>query len=352
VASASRLIWRVFQEQWPGRSWLVTLDASAPGTAGVPARLGFGARLAFAQALGSCAWICYSHLSVALVQSYLPGPARRPYAVFLHGIEAWRPLSARQRRVLEGATLILANSPYTARRMAKAHPWIGPIAEAGLALADDPSLETSPPPAGACARDVLIVGRLSSDERYKGHDQLLDAWPAVIARVPDARLVIVGTGDDEPRLKQKAIDLGLRTAVVFTGFASPDDLQSAYRRAAVFAMPSRNEGFGLVYLEAMAHGLPCVGSVHDAAGDVIDDGVTGFLVDQSDCAGLAARLVQLLSDDSLRRRMGRAGQRRLRDRFSYSSFRDRFVDLCEGSFGAGPNAVLDTTAPGRASASR
>jgi phosphatidylinositol alpha-1,6-mannosyltransferase len=346
VATAARLIWKVFEEQWPDRSWLITLGGGAAGAAGMPARVDFGARLALAQAVGDCDWICFGHLSAATVQSYLPRPARRPYAVFLHGIEAWRPLSPRRRRVLEEASLLLANSRYTVRRVSEAHPWIGPIRECGLALPDDGGTHDPQWPAHGRARDVLIVGRMSADERYKGHDELLAAWPAVVAHVPDARLVIVGTGDDEARLREEALGHGLGASVAFVGFATPEELSSLYARAAVFAMPSRNEGFGLVYLEAMARGIPCIGSIHDAAADVVEDRVTGFLVDQGDGESLAARLVQLLTDDDLRRRMGCAGRQRLRDRFSYSRFRDRFVALCEASFGAGQASVIDVVSSG------
>jgi phosphatidylinositol alpha-1,6-mannosyltransferase len=103
---------------------------------------------------------------------------------------------------------------------------------------------------------------MSADERYKGHDQILDAWPVVRSRIPDARLVIVGDGDDAPRLRAKAASLGLAASVLFTGFVTEAQLAALYQKASVFAMPSREEGFGLVYLEAMARGVPCIGSIH------------------------------------------------------------------------------------------
>jgi phosphatidylinositol alpha-1,6-mannosyltransferase len=97
----------------------------------------------------------------------------------------------------------------------------------------------------------------------------------------------------------------------------------------VFALPSRGEGFGLVYLEAMAHGLPCVGSIHDAAAEIVVDGETGLLVDSSDPRALRSGLARLLADADLRHRFGAAGRRRLRAEFSYSGFRTRVRDLIE-----------------------
>jgi phosphatidylinositol alpha-1,6-mannosyltransferase len=172
---------------------------------------------------------------------------------------------------------------------------------------------------------VLIVGRMMSTERYKGHDQLLEAWPAVVAAVPRARLVCVGEGDDVERLKAKADELGVTTTTIFTGFVADGVRRSLYERAAVFAMPSRREGFGLVYLEAMAARRPCIGANHDAASEVIEDGVTGFLVDQADTRALASRIIQVLGDEDLRRRMGEAGFRRYRDEFTYESFSRRLL---------------------------
>jgi phosphatidylinositol alpha-1,6-mannosyltransferase len=342
VAAASRLMWHVLQHGWDAPCRLITLmdDGSAAEHHRLTTlvRMRFGARVAATQALGRVDWTFYNHVSVAQVQEYLPPGLRRPYVVFLHGIEVWRRLSEAHKRALAGAHLLIANSAYTARRVAHAHPWIGPIAVCPLALPmsaremarRDPKVAAS----GDRPRTVLVVGRMVSAERYKGHDQLLEAWGAVRAVHRDARLVFVGTGDDVGRLKAKARRFGHDGSVVFAGFVPAEALGACYENAAVFAMPSRNEGFGLVYLEAMAYALPCIGSIHDAAGDVIVDGSTGFLIDQGDVSALADRIVQLLSDPALAERLGANGLRRLRKHFGYEMFRDRLTGLLFDSFGS------------------
>jgi phosphatidylinositol alpha-1,6-mannosyltransferase len=181
---------------------------------------------------------------------------------------------------------------------------------------------------------VVLVARMMAEERYKGHDELLAAWPAVRAQVPEARLVFVGDGDDVDRLRTRARELGVADAVLFTGFVTDDVLGEIYRRAAVFAMPSKGDGFGLVYLEAMAHRLPCIGSIHDAAGEIISDGDTGFLVDQSDTGGIAQRLLALLRDDRRRTEMGQSGYRRWREHFTYEQFARRMMHLIESTLAA------------------
>jgi phosphatidylinositol alpha-1,6-mannosyltransferase len=346
VALVSRLLWRVFSDRWGDHGRLITLledsgplDSLDSSTA---TRLRFGTTLAGGQAFGQCPWVFYSHLSVARVQSFVPTPFRRPYGVFLHGIEAWQPLAAPQRRVLQGAALRVANSRFTADRVAEANPEAGPIAVCPLAI--EPRVRTRSgarraglPPGGDV---VLIVARMVSAEGYKGHDALLEAWPIVKTQQPDARLVCVGDGDDLPRLQQKAHALGIANETIFTGFVGDDELHAWYERAAVFAMPSRGEGFGLVYLEAMSHGLPCIGSVHDAAGEIIDDGVTGYLVNQSDPRELGAALLGLLSNRERRTQLGANGRRRFERDFSYDAFSARIVGLLEEAFPAAAVAEL------------
>jgi phosphatidylinositol alpha-1,6-mannosyltransferase len=181
-------------------------------------------------------------------------------------------------------------------------------------------------------------------ERYKGHDQVLEAWPEVVRRVNGATLVIVGDGDDLPRLKRKSAALGISASVDFTGFVSQERLSALYRDAAMLAMPSRAEGFGLVYVEAMSHGLPCIGSTHDASGEVIENGVTGYLVDQSDIGALAERMSDLLSDPDRRTEMGGRGRERFERHFTYEAYKKRLLGTLT-AFDAVPSTTLPATVP-------
>ena len=140
---------------------------------------------------------------------------------------------------------------------------------------------------------VLTVGRIAASERYKGHDVMLEAWPSVLRRVPDAEYWIVGDGDDRSRLESRARDLGIAGSVRFAGSVSPEELAVCYDRCRVFAMPARTEldgtaprgeGFGIVFLEAMAHGKPVVGPRVGAPAEFIRSGVHGLLVDPTDPA--------------------------------------------------------------------
>src|SRR6185295_10340629 len=176
---------------------------------------------------------------------------------------------------------------------------------------------------------LLLVARMASGERYKGHDQILEALPGLLATHSGARLVVAGDGDDRARLEAKAASLGLGDAVVFTGFVSEATLAELYRRCAAFVMPSRGEGFGLVYLEAMRAARPVLATRGSAAEEIVRHGETGLLVDPDDRPELTAALSLLLGDSERARRMGEAGHTRWQQEFGIERFRERLRPLLE-----------------------
>jgi phosphatidylinositol alpha-1,6-mannosyltransferase len=273
----------------------------------------------------------------------LPGLPPPRFVVFVHGIELEAARHGPRVRALRAAHRLIANSRFTADRLRAQLPDLGDRIRV-VPLCIDPArveawqvLERGQ---GAPRREpaALIVGRMWAAERGKGHDELLAAWPSVRRQVPGAELWIVGGGDDVARLEAKARELGLADAARFLGRVSDEELGSLYRRASVFAMPSRQEGFGLAWAEAMWWGLPCIGATADAAGQVIRDGETGELVPYGDVAALGRALVGLLSDPARARRMGEAGRCRAREHFGYGRFRSDLLVALELQPGGGPAA--------------
>jgi phosphatidylinositol alpha-1,6-mannosyltransferase len=172
---------------------------------------------------------------------------------------------------------------------------------------------------------VLIVGHLCST--YKGHRELIACWPRVIAAVPDAVLRIVGSGPYMESLVSDARQSPAADRILFEGFVPGTVLDALYAQATVFAMPSRGEGFGLVYIEAMRHGLPVIASMHDAAPEVVLDGRTGYTVNLDKPDELPERIIHLLKNRDTAKQLGINGQRRWAEDFCYSAFRHRFEPL-------------------------
>jgi phosphatidylinositol alpha-1,6-mannosyltransferase len=242
-------------------------------------------------------------------------------AVVLCGVEAWKPLSWMQRAALERADRLVAISAHTRDRFFAANPaFAGRAVEVCHLGIEDLALR-------AAARDgapsALIVGRMAADERYKGHDELLDVWPDVVAAIPGATLRIVGDGDDRGRLEALAAALGLGSQVTFLGSLDDEQLRLEYERCSLFAMPSRDEGFGFVFVEAMRAARACI-AARGAAAEIVDEGETGLLVEPRDRGGLLDALVRLLGDREYADRLGRAGRARFTRDFTDRRFRERF----------------------------
>jgi phosphatidylinositol alpha-1,6-mannosyltransferase len=263
---------------------------------------------------------------VHLLPAVLPLIARGARVlVVLHGIEAWTRLRRFGRAACRRAWKLAPVSSYTARLFRAANPEVSPVPMDVCA----PGLPNAPVPSATVGYGLyaLIVGRMRAAEQYKGHDELLEVWPAVRSQVPGASLVIAGGGDDRARLQQKASALGLDEAVFFEGVVDDARLQALYRSAALFAMPSSNEGFGLVYVEAMRAGLPCI-VAPGAAEEIVEHERTGLVVPARDRASIERALVRLLTHPVERAAMGRAAQAAAA-RFTADAFRSRLAALLE-----------------------
>jgi phosphatidylinositol alpha-1,6-mannosyltransferase len=248
--------------------------------------------------------------------------------IFAHGLEVWEPLGWPRGAALRGADLIVAPSRDTAQHLTSAQK-IRAEKIRRVAWGLDPEFEarlqapTSPlPPSGfpKGARIILTVGRWDPAERYKGADTLISALPRVLQTAPDAALVLVGEGEDRPRLEQLARESGAADRIHFLFGLSQQALFACYARCDVFALPSRGEGFGLVFLEAMANAKPVIGGAHGGTPDVIEDGINGVLVPHGDVAILSNALVSLLANPSRAVEMGARGRERVRRDYTFERF--------------------------------
>jgi phosphatidyl-myo-inositol dimannoside synthase len=286
--------------------------------------------------------IC-AHVGLAPVARLIEKLTGVRFWVVLYGIEVWGDLSLMKRNALRAAQRYVAITRFTldatiARHNLDRHrklilPPTLPKRRSTSPESEQPSSKGLAPPM------VLTVGRIAASEQYKGHDVMLDAWPAVLRRVPDAVYWIVGGGDDRRRLESRARELGIADSVHFAGAVSAEELDACYDRCRVFAMPARTEldarvprgeGFGIVFLEAMAHGKPVVGPCAGAPVEFIRSGEHGLLVNPTDTREVAQALIELLEDPARSHRMGEAGRKWVAQEFSFERLCERLRDAISG----------------------
>jgi glycosyltransferase involved in cell wall biosynthesis len=174
-----------------------------------------------------------------------------------------------------------------------------------------PTTTSSPPPIAELEGQGPVIGFVGRLAPEKGVSCLVEAMGKVVKSHPEARLAIVGDGEERPHLEALSESLGISARVFFLG--SQDNLPSCIAAMDIVVLPSLSEGFGLAAVEAMSAGRPVVASAVGGLVEIIKDGATGFLVPPNDPDALAARLTTILSDPDLAAELGSAGQKRVQE---------------------------------------
>jgi phosphatidyl-myo-inositol dimannoside synthase len=240
------------------------------------------------------------HINLASLVQTLCQPLGIPYTVLTYGKEVWSSLPMAQQRALRAADRIWTISRYSRDRMCEANR-VGADRVDFLYCAVDGETfrpgEKSPELVKryqlAGHKVLLTVARLWSGDPYKGVDVTIRALPEIARAQPTVKYLVVGRGDDQPRLARLAEDLGVADRVIFAGFVPTIELPQHYHLADGYVMPSQ-EGFGIVYLEAMACGVPVIAGDADGSADPLQDGRLGWQVAHRDSEAVAAACVALL----------------------------------------------------------
>jgi glycosyltransferase involved in cell wall biosynthesis len=280
-------------------------------------------RVALGLSAGTRLVVCghVAQLPVAWLASWLRPGLR--YALVAHGIEVWRPFTFLERRALKGAWRIFSVSEFTRGELLK-NARLDPSRVIVLPNALDPELDVDGIDSASITTSqpvILTVSRLSSKDKYKGIDHLIAAMPAILAAAPGTKLRIVGRGDDSHRLQNLAREHQVYAAVEFAGYVDDRQLRHEFARCTVFALPSQKEGFGLVYLEAMAHGKPCIAANAGGSPEVITP-ESGLLVPYADVPALAKAVATALAT-----RWDAIAIRACSRRFSYPAFVEKLNRL-------------------------
>jgi len=241
------------------------------------------------------------HINLAAMVSQLCRLFQIPYTILTYGKEVWYELSSAEKKALARANRIWTISRYSRDLACEANQVPQNKFDMLPCVVDGNTFTPGTPPAALGeryqlhnARVLTTVARLWPGDIYKGVDVTIRALPAITKAFPNVKYVVIGRGDDQPRLAQLAQDLGVANQVVFAGFVPDEELIDHYRLADVYVMPSK-EGFGIVYLEAMACGVPVISGDDDGSADPLQDGKVGWQVPYRDPEAVATACIAALS---------------------------------------------------------
>jgi glycosyltransferase involved in cell wall biosynthesis len=247
-------------------------------------------------------FVITAHVNFAPVARMVKKFLRIPYAAVGHGVEVWEIRNESVRRALRSASVLLAVSHFTRARMA-AELRVDANTIAILPNTFDPAqFYPEPKPHFLLKRyglerpqpTILTIARLASAERYKGYDQILRALPIVRSQYPNVHYVLGGRGPDKPRVEKLIRELEVGKNVTLAGYIPDYELRNHYNLCDVFAMPSKGEGFGIVFLEALACAKPVLAGNKDGSVDAVLNGELGALVDPDHIGQIADELQKII----------------------------------------------------------
>lgn len=259
-------------------------------------------RKSFLEAAKAPGMMICGHINLLPLAVLLNAYLRLPLVLMVYGIDVWQPPYLLARSWLRKVDSVWSISATTRNRMNK---WAGLGSEKYVLMPNAIHLDRY----GMAGKRpdlveryrlgdgklIMTLARLSAAERYKGIDETLEAMPNLLVREPSLKYMVAGDGDDRQRLEAKAEALGLKDRVIFTGLVNETEKADLIRLADAFVMPGRGEGFGFVFLEAMACGVPVVGSLADGSREALREGLLGELVDPVDPVSIKQGILKALS---------------------------------------------------------
>lgn len=276
--------------------------------------------------------IILSHINLLifarLIKQIYP---KKRIIMLAHGIEVWKPLPQWKKNFLKRVE-IWAVSSYTAKKMQTIHQLeAGNISVLPNGLPKDFSFVSLPKKRDNLSENynikdnqplILTVCRLSSAEKYKGYDLVILALKDMVKFIPDFRYFIVGKADQQEtkRVKELIETCGLERNVFLTGYVSDQQLAQFYQNATIFAMPSKGEGFGLVFIEAVAQGCMVLAGNKDGSVDALLNGQIAELVDPEDGDAIYQSLLKLLENPSNNEQLAKR-QELVKANFGYETYK-------------------------------
>lgn len=282
--------------------------------------------------------VILSHINLLLVGYLIKKISPSTKVILLaHGIEVWEPFPFWKKRMLHTLNLILPVSHFTKEKMKSLYS----LPEERFVVLNnclDPFLEM--PLDGAKEsilkeryglkdnhKILLTVARMAGTEQYKGYDKVLQALPELILKYPGIRYLLVGSYDDleKKRLNELINTLGLKGIVIFAGYIADEELAAHFKLADIFVMPSKNEGFGIVFTEAMFYGVPVIAGNKDGSVDALCNGELGLLVNPDNINEIITAINKILDN----RKVHLPDHDKLMGHFGYTAYKKKFKRVFE-----------------------
>lgn len=274
----------------------------------------------------------------APVAMFLNKICKVPYIVVAHGLEVWDMKRPALKASLEAASLILAVSQHTKNRIIAQSIKLPERIKVFFNTYDEKRFFTGKNDSirkkhGLSPQDFILisVGRIVASERYKGHEIVMQALKKLLPENSNLKYLIVGEGNYRETLEDIVTSSGIKAHVVFAGRVSEEELPDYYRASDLFIMPSKGEGFGIVYLEAMACGLPVIAGSQDGSVDALRNGELGILINPdsvSEAADAIRTVMYQKNSQDIWRQQVQLSQA-VRRYFGFESFQKQLTDFLE-----------------------
>ncbi|MBI5079273.1 glycosyltransferase family 4 protein [Candidatus Wolfebacteria bacterium] len=243
-----------------------------------------------------------SHINFRPIASFCSKIFKVPYILLTYGIDVWGKPSESEKNFVENSKLATTISNFTKNKLLNNYSglenkiFILPNSidisefypkDKNKRLVEKYNLEGK--------KVIFTLTRLSALEKYKGYDKMIEALPAILEKIPNIFYIIGGSGDDRQRILDLVEKRGLENYIALVGYVRPEELVDYYNLCDVFAMPSKGEGFGFVFLEALACGKPVIAGNQDGSIDAVLDGRVGVLVNPDNIDEISKALIDVLS---------------------------------------------------------
>lgn len=280
--------------------------------------------------------VILSHINLLLIGWLIKKVSPHTKIILLaHGIEIWYPLNARKRKMLQRCDKILSVSSYTNNKIIEVHG----LAKEKCAVLNnclDPFLplpsfqkknEALLKKYGFSATDKILITltRLSSKERYKGYDKVIEAIADLKIKYPDIKYIIAGIYDSREKLFVDTLinELEIQNAVVLPGYIQEEELEDHFAMSDMYVMPSKKEGFGIVFIEAMYYGLPVIAGNTDGSADALLQGELGQLVNPDNAGEIAIAIANVIENKT----SFSPDRNMLVQHFSYEAYKEKLEEV-------------------------